>query len=268
MMTLGGDSRQLSALYVLRQYALLREGSLYKIAGGMDRIAAAMAGAVDTHVRYDARVLRLEPAASSVTVEYVERGRRRTVAASRVIVTVPAPVLSRIATASPELRARAALAAGIPYFPATRFLVETARRSWYDNGLSGAARTDRPAEVWETAYEVEGVSGVLGATVGGELGTALARGTRDAALRLGPDVVQQAFPSVMARRSTVYRWAVDRWAGGAFATFRPGQMTQLLPVIATPIGRVHFAGEHTAGWMGWMEGALQSADRAVEEVLA
>ena len=47
LMTLGGDSRRLSALYVLRQYALIREGTLYKIEGGMDRLPVAIANAGD-----------------------------------------------------------------------------------------------------------------------------------------------------------------------------------------------------------------------------
>ena len=40
-------------------------------------------------------------------------------------------------------------------------------------------------------------------------------------------------------------------------------------LIAASLGRVHFAGEHTAGsWAGLMEGALRSGARAADEVLA
>ena len=40
-------------------------------------------------------------------------------------------------------------------------------------------------------------------------------------------------------------------------------------LLAAPAGRVHFAGEHTAGdWAGLMEGALRSGERAAREVLA
>ena len=39
--------------------------------------------------------------------------------------------------------------------------------------------------------------------------------------------------------------------------------------IAAPLGRVHFAGEHTAGaWTGLMEGALRTGARAASEILA
>ena len=63
-------------------------------------------------------------------------------------------------------------------------------------------------------------------------------------------------------------WMADRWAGGAFAVFYPGQMTSMTADIARPEGRVHFAGEHTSVWSGWMEGALESAERAAKEIVS
>jgi monoamine oxidase len=45
-------------------------------------------------------------------------------------------------------------------------------------------------------------------------------------------------------------------------------MSAMAPDIARPEGRVHFAGEHTSAWMGWMEGAIESGERAAREVLA
>ena len=61
-------------------------------------------------------------------------------------------------------------------------------------------------------------------------------------------------------------WDDDEWARGAASWYRPGQMTALWPHVATPEGRVHFAGDHTSAWMHWMQGALQSGFRAASEV--
>jgi monoamine oxidase len=33
-------------------------------------------------------------------------------------------------------------------------------------------------------------------------------------------------------------------------------------------GRVHFAGEHTSVWAGWMQGAIESGKRAAQEIVA
>jgi monoamine oxidase len=40
-----------------------------------------------------------------------------------------------------------------------------------------------------------------------------------------------------------------------------------MPEISGPEDRIHFAGEHTSPWTGWMEGALESGERAAREIL-
>jgi monoamine oxidase len=67
----------------------------------------------------------------------------------------------------------------------------------------------------------------------------------------------------------VTTWNDDPWAGESYTAdtiaVEPGDAD----LIAAPAGRVHFAGEHTAGaWAGLMEGALRSGERVAREVLA
>jgi monoamine oxidase len=61
-------------------------------------------------------------------------------------------------------------------------------------------------------------------------------------------------------------WDDDEWSRGAYAWFAPGEMMSLMPHITSPEGRVHFAGEHASTTPGWMEGALESAERVVREI--
>jgi monoamine oxidase len=64
-------------------------------------------------------------------------------------------------------------------------------------------------------------------------------------------------------------WDEDEWARGASAYYKPGQFRSLLPHVARPEGRIHFAGEHTSVWGdGWMQGALESGNRVAREVNA
>jgi monoamine oxidase len=62
-------------------------------------------------------------------------------------------------------------------------------------------------------------------------------------------------------------WAQDPWQRGAFALHTPGQIG-FLDTLAQAEGRVHFAGEHTSLWTGWMQGALESARRVIREISA
>ena len=87
-MTQGGDSSALSALYMLRQFAMLRTSSqLYKIAGGMDRLPQAMASALGDVVRHEAAVVRISRAAgrsrSSSNRAAASSGSRRATWCSR-----------------------------------------------------------------------------------------------------------------------------------------------------------------------------------------
>ena len=80
----------------------------------------------------------------------------------------------------------------------------------------------------------------------------------------------QVIPGIGGRveRAAVYAWDADPWARGDYAWFRLGQVRALLPHLATPEGRVHFAGDHTSTRPGWMQGALDSGLRAAREVVA
>lgn len=271
LMTLGGDSRELSALYVLRQFALLQNVSpFYKIHGGMDQLPRAMAKSLGPVVRYNAAVVRMDQRAGYVRVDYAENARAKTIQASRVILAIPFSTLREIEIRPPFSAPKARAIQELPYFPATRLLLQSRSSFWQEMGLSGSARTDQPpAEIWDCTYDLAGTRGILGATVGGETGRALAGMTREQAVKFGADFVAKTFPKLRAHfeKGSVYRWALDPWSRGAFAVFHPGQMTSMMPDISRPEGRVHFAGEHTSTWMGWMEGALESGERAAREVL-
>jgi len=61
-------------------------------------------------------------------------------------------------------------------------------------------------------------------------------------------------------------WDNDAWSRGAISVYDVGQMKTYIPSIARLEGRVHFAGEHTSNWTGWMQGALESGIRAAKEI--
>ncbi|MGB1580244.1 MAG: flavin monoamine oxidase family protein [Nevskiales bacterium] len=65
-------------------------------------------------------------------------------------------------------------------------------------------------------------------------------------------------------------WCADQFAHGCYAgLMSPGVMSRLGDTIRMPVGRIHWAGTETATqWNGYIEGALQSGERAAEEVMA
>ncbi|HEU5419182.1 MAG TPA: FAD-dependent oxidoreductase, partial [Streptosporangiaceae bacterium] len=66
-------------------------------------------------------------------------------------------------------------------------------------------------------------------------------------------------------------WNDDPWAGESYTALTTAAEAGDTGLIATPSasGRIHLAGEHTAGdWAGLMEGALRSGERAAAALLA
>lgn len=71
------------------------------------------------------------------------------------------------------------------------------------------------------------------------------------------------------RLARIVRWtAANTAAGGAYMHFAPSQIAAWAGRLATPSARLHWAGEHTSTLATGMEGALESGERAVDEVLA
>jgi monoamine oxidase len=75
--------------------------------------------------------------------------------------------------------------------------------------------------------------------------------------------------SLDTSRALVTAWNDDPWTAESYTAITVDVAQGDGQLIAAPLGRVHFAGEHTAGaWAGLMEGALRSGARAADEVLS
>ena len=47
----------------------------------------------------------------------------------------------------------------------------------------------------------------------------------------------------------------------------PGEVTTHWKTLSTPAGRLYFAGEHTSAIQGFMEGAVESGQRAAKNII-
>ncbi|KAK6539298.1 hypothetical protein TWF694_009531 [Orbilia ellipsospora] len=66
-----------------------------------------------------------------------------------------------------------------------------------------------------------------------------------------------------------YSWYDSPYSVGGFALFTPSQFSTIMPRIATPVqNRIFFAGEALSSGHAWVIGALNSAVRAVAELLS
>lgn len=262
---------EMSALYLLYLIALgVGGGPLYKIAGGNDRLPAALAAELADRVRYGSAVERIEQGEGRVRAVCRRAGEREVVTADRLVCTVPFAVLRRLEISPPLSAAKRRAVAELPYESSVRGFVQAAQRFWRADGLSGFGRTDLPSEVWHPTHDQPGPRGILQTYVKGRAGarwTAMEPGERRRSVRRHVGAVLPGLEEHVEGTHAV-SWADDPWAGGSYSVYDRGDVLELYPHVAAPEGRLHFAGDHTSSLPGWMEGALESGERAAAEVIA
>jgi len=144
---------------------------------------------------------------------------------------------------------------------------------WRDEGLSGQVTSDSGlVRVTFDNSPQSGAPGVLLGFVEGDEGRHWM--TRDAEERraavldclagyLGPRAAEP-------REYVEQNWAAEEYTRGCYAGYMPpGVWTAYGPALRAPVGRLHWAGTETATvWNGYMDGAVQSGERAAAEVRA
>jgi monoamine oxidase len=268
---LAGDGlTEVSALEGVMMEAAATSRRLYEIVGGNDLLPAAFASRLRACIQTRTVVTRLAQDGTGVRVTCRTPRGPRVLTADRLVCTVPFPVLAGIAVTPPWPADKQRAIREMKLAPVTRTFQQFRRRSWERQGLGGYALTDLTIQnVYSPTLTQRGARGILASYTGGrrarELG-ALTEARRQAIV--GRDLSTVFGDLGRVEASVSFVWQDEPFALGGFAYFTPGQLTTLLPLARRVEGRVHFAGEHTSLWHGWMNGALESGRRAAREVHA
>jgi monoamine oxidase len=267
---LGDGPEAVSALVLLREIAHRSTIKLdYTIRGGTDLLPRAFATRLADKIHYNSPVVRIEHDAKQVRVVAVTAGRRNTISGDALICALPFTILRHI-DISPRFSPTKQLAIEqLPYTSVARTYLQTKKKFWIDDGLSGSATTDvANTMIFNAAPNQDGDHGMLETYVVGSRARQVTAMKESQRLNSSLEVVEKAYPKIRENFEvgTTKCWDEDQWARGAYAWFKPGQMTSLLPHVARPEGRIHFAGEHASSLFGWMQGALESGNRVAQEV--
>lgn len=248
--------------------AIASDPIFYEIVDGNDQLASALKRKVKKQFRKASIVTRIEQDQNSVTVTYTNSDGPQTITADRVICTLPFPVLKDIEV-SPAFSADKQRAINeLKLTPVTRTYLQFKTRAWEQSGLSGYGLSDLPIQnTYSPTLNQQGTPGILTSYTGGQRALDLSAMNESDRESFVLRQMGNLFSGLTGQQTgTSQIWHEDPFARGAFAYFEPGQMTTLLPIAQQAEGRIHFAGEHTSAWHGWMNGALESGNRAAAEV--
>ncbi len=240
-----------------------------RLLGGAQQLAERLAESLRRPAILDAKVDAIAQNDGGVAL----RCGRDTYYAERAVVSIP-PALTRFVRFAPELpRARAGLARHMPMGRVIKCVIGYAAPFWRDDDLSGEAVCDvGPITMTFDDSPRDGSHGALVAFIIGA--SADVWGRRSQAARRDAVVAQLAeLFGAAAVQYTDYvdlDWTEERYSGGGYVgILPPGALTSYGGGLRAPWGRIHWAGTETATrWNGYMDGAIQSGERAADEIIA
>jgi len=270
---------QVSLLFVLQQSVVdqtLPESGVetMRIASGNSALPEAMARDLGGAVRLSSPVTRIEQHSWGIRVRLgAGTGSGEPVDAAHLVLAVPPPAIRTVTFDPPLPSELAALIAELDLGHALKVSTQFDQRFWLSEGLSGFTITDLPFGIgWDATDSMPGGSerpGVLTQFVTGNAarsGAALTDAMRIASFQEQLGVVYPEAARARSGTATTMAWADERYTGGGYAVYAPGQLTRFWPLLRRPHGAIWFAGEHTETLAGYMESAVRSGHRVAAAI--
>jgi monoamine oxidase len=240
-----------------------------RFVGGSQLVSLRLAESLEQDVVLGAPVRAIEHGGDGL----LARADGHELRARRAVVALPPTLAGRIAYDPPLPGHRDQLTQRMAQGTVAKCMALYDEPFWREQGLTGQATSDRgPVRVTFDNSPPDGSPGVL-------LGFLEGRFARQAGL-LEPAQRREAVVGTFARLfgpraenpdGYVERlWAEEEWTRGCYGCAMPtGAWTEYGPALREPIGPIHWAGAETATvWSGYMDGAVQSGQRAASEALA
>ncbi len=236
------------------------EMSAFRVPGGFSGLLSQMRDSLRGQVFLGCPLQKVVQDADGVELQFADSAERF----DRVVLTLPPPCAERVVfePALPVARRCALEACGMSR--AIKIVWRFSQAWWRDRGFCGRLHCDGPLhQLWEGT---RGTEPILTAYICGDRAVEWTR--------LGDPVsaglyeIAQMFPEAPAFfvHGEIHDWINDPYSLGAFSHHAPGFALDHAGNIGTAEGRIHFAGEHTATWVGFIEGALESAERVAAEI--
>jgi monoamine oxidase len=267
------DPEELSLIALVDQFAGddVAPGPMYRIEGGNDLLASALAAPLADRLNLNTELVALSHRGKNVRATIRQARATTTLTIDYVVLTLPATVLRRIPV-TPALPAQQHEAiARLRYGRSTKTILQFSRRFWR---LPGRPRAFGSAlafgALWDGNEEQRGRPGILTLLAGGGASDA----TQQLVAKGGMPALVNSLEWLGAKHAELVasrqvRWEDDPWSRGGYAFFDPTYDPSLRAWLARPFGRLFFAGEHTSiKWQGYMNGAVESGRRAAEEIIA
>ena len=241
----------------------------YRFVGGAEEVSVRLAQELEGRVLLDSPVRRIVQDGEAVLVE----SDRASVRAGAVVVTVPPVLRGRIEYVPALPPMHDGLSQRMPMGAVIKCHAVYDAPFWRDAGLNGRAESYRgPCKI---TCDNSAPGDEIGVLTGFILGSdAREWGRKEPGER--ETAVLECFARYFGENALgplAYAetdWGAEIYSRGGYAGVPvPGMLLDHGPALTEPVGCIYWAGAETASeWSGYMEGAVQSGERAAREVLS
>ena len=261
-----------SALSALRDAArslLMRGGQALHLENGNQSLPEAFAAALGDVIqcRHSLRAVRQSGAGVKLQVE--TNGSVDTLYADKIVIAIPFTALRKVHFEPGLPRERQTIIHELPYTQIAQAYLQTRTRFWESGATVSAVVSDGPLErLFNASQRMQDERGLLVNWVNGVGTDDIDAHQPEAHLNRVVRELDAIWPGAKGQieKTLSNNWS-RTYVEGAYAHYAPGQMATYAAAIPKPVGRVHFAGEHTELIAPGMEGALTSGRRAAAEIL-
>ncbi len=272
----------------------------WRIDGGTQQIALAQADDLGaSNIRFGWQLTGLERNADGTVSASFDVGRHlHVVEADEIVLALPLGVMKQIRAAGGFAGAfggdarKLGLIDALGFGANNKLHLEIADRFWTGSGPWGKGNGESFADTgyqlaWHGTAGQPGETGLIVDYTGGDVSRQLnpskpwsdtsdpsppARTYVTSAAQAFLAQIEPVFPGMTARwtgKATLAAWHVNPYSYGAYSYWTPGYLHDYSTYEATPIGPIHFAGEHTSqDFQGYIEGAATEGQRAAGEIVA
>jgi monoamine oxidase len=269
LITVGVDTTMSAALFLLVEFNQQGASGFFHIRGGNDRLPEALARRLAGQIRYGCRVTSIGQDERSAWTVIERAGSRETVRGDHVVSTLPFSVARQLFNDARLSSDKQRVIREQKYFAVDKVFLQMRKQFWRMEGLSGFANTDLLSErFWSLGPDAPNQRGLLLSYVVGSNAAQLDELDEDRRLEVTLTDAERVFCGSRENFEVakLKSWSQDPWQRGGLSRFDSREL-DFIPISARKEGRIHFAGEHTSRWNGWMQGAFESAHRVVKELV-
>jgi monoamine oxidase len=264
-----GRDRSVNAAIVLLTFLNEQFSEQYfHIRGGNDQLPKAIARQLGDQVRHGSKVINIGQDDTGAWAVVARDDRHEIIRGDHLVSTLPFSVCRNLFIDARLSVDKYRVIQELNYLPVAKIFLKMRSQFWKTQGYSGFAHVDLAAERFMA----------MGPPSSSERGLLFSYSVGDKAKQLSSVPHTQRVAQIISEAESTFPgargnfegaltkyWSEDPWQRGGLTGFSPSGLRSI-STIAKKEHRIHFAGEHTSRWTGWMQGAIESAHRVIEEI--